>query len=352
MLEVQLRKRLREFELRIALSVQAGETLAVIGPSGAGKTSVLALIAGLMAPDEGRVTVGERVLFDSAQRINVPPEQRHLGYVLQEYALFPHLTVLRNIEYGMEARGVARDEIVRRAAETMRMLGITHLAGIRPGGISGGERQRVALARAIAAGGQVLLLDEPLAALDAQTRQNARGDLRRVIQSVGVAAVFVTHDYVDALAFGDRICVIDRGEVVQMGSQEDLLLRPKARFVAEFMGVNFLHGTAQTPHDGVSKVLVNGIEVSTTVETPGEVFLAFSPVDVTLSAQPPAGSAQNVFPATVTALLQLGGRIRVDLDAGFPLVAELTPDSVARLHLEIGSQVYASFKATAVEAYR
>jgi len=351
-LDLQVRKRLRDFELQIALSVPAGETLAVIGPSGAGKTSVLALIAGLMTPDEGRIVVGDRVLFDSARRINVPPEQRLLGYVLQEYALFPHMTVLRNIEYGMEARRMPRDEIARRSAETMRMLGISHLAGVRPTRISGGERQRVALARAIAAGGQVLLLDEPLAALDAQTRQNARGDLRRVIQSVGVAAVFVTHDYVDALAFGDRICVIDRGEVVQMGSQEDLLLRPKARFVAEFMGVNFLHGTAQPPQDGVSKVLVDGIEVSTTLEEPGEVFLAFSPVDVTLSAEPPAGSAQNVFRATVTALLQLGGRIRVDLDAGFPLVAELTPDSVARLGLEIGSNVYASFKATAIEAYR
>ncbi|MBM3473151.1 MAG: ABC transporter ATP-binding protein [Armatimonadetes bacterium] len=352
MLEAQVRKRLREFDLCIALRVQAGETLAIIGPSGAGKTSVLGLIAGLMAPDEGRIVVGERVLFDSAQRVNLPPEKRHLGYVLQEYALFPHLTVLRNIEYGMEARGMSRDEVARRATETMRMLGITHLAGIRPGRISGGERQRVALARAIAASGDALLLDEPLAALDAQTRQMARGDLRRVIRSVGLPAIFVTHDYVDALAFGDQICVIDRGEVVQMGTQEDLLLRPKAKFVAEFMGVNFLHGTAQQPEDGLCKVLVDGTEVSTTVDQPGEVFLAFSPADVTLSLEPPAGSARNVFPARVTGLLQLGGRIRIDLDAGFPLVAELTPDSVARLHLDIGSQVHASFKATAVEAYR
>jgi len=351
-LEVHIRKRLREFDLDIALSVRAGETLAIIGPSGAGKTSVLGLIAGLLTPDGGRIVVGERVLFDSARGINVPPERRHLGYVLQDYALFPHLTVLGNVEYGMRARGMARDEIARRATETMRMLGITHLAGIRPGGISGGERQRVALARAIAAGGQALLLDEPLAALDAQTRQTARGDLRRVIRSVGLPAVFVTHDYVDALAFGDQICVIDRGEVVQTGTQEDLLLRPKARFVAEFMGVNFLHGTAQQPEDGLCKVLVEGIEVSTTVDQPGEVFLAFSPADVTLSLEPPAGSARNVFPARVTGLLQLGGRIRIDLDAGFPLVAELTPDSVARLHLEIGSQVCASFKATAIEAYR
>jgi len=351
-LQVDLRKQLREFELRIAFTVRAGETLVIIGPSGSGKTSILAQIAGLFDPDEGRIAVGDRVLFDAARRLSVPPEQRHLGYVLQEYALFPHMTVLKNIEYGMEARGMGRDDITRRGAETMRMLGITHLAGVRPTRISGGERQRVALARAIAAGGEALLLDEPLAALDAQIRQNARGDLRRVIRSVGVAAVFVTHDYVDALAFGDQICVLDRGEVVQMGAQEDLLLRPKARFVAEFMGVNFLHGTAQPPKDGVSKVLVPGGEVSAILDEPGEVFLAFSPADVTLSSKPPAGSAQNVFPARVTALLQLGGRIRIDLDAGFPLVAELTPDSVARLHLEIGSQVYASFKATAIEAYR
>ena len=352
MLEVRIRKRLREFDLEMAFGVQAGETLVIIGPSGAGKTTILGQIAGLLSPDAGRIVVGDRVLFDSDQRVNVPPERRHLGYVLQEYALFPHMTVLQNIEYGMAARGMTRDEIARGAHDTMHMLGITHLAGIRPGGISGGERQRVALARAIAAGGQALLLDEPLAALDAQTRQNARGDLRRVIRSVGAAAVFVTHDYVDALAFGDTICVMERGHVVQMGCQEELLLRPKAQFVAEFMGVNFLQGIAKPPKDGVSRVNVDGVEVSTTLDEPGEVFLAFSPADVILSPDRPTGSAMNVFEARVTALLQLGGRMRVDLDAGIPLVAEITPDSVARLHLEIGSKVYASFKATAVEAYR
>ncbi len=352
MLDVDICKQLREFELRIAFTVRAGETLVIIGPSGSGKTSILSQIAGLFDPDEGRIAVGDRVLFDSARRLSIPPERRHLGYVLQDYALFPHMTVLRNIEYGMEARGMSRDEIARRATDAMRMLSITHLAGVRPDRISGGEQQRVALARAIAAGGQALLLDEPLAALDTQIRQNARGDLRRVIRSIGLPAVFVTHDYVDALAFGDQICVLDRGAVVQMGPQEDLLLRPKSRFVADFMGANFLRGTAQPPRDGVSKVLVDGVEVAAVLDGPGEVFLAFSPADVTLSAEPPAGSAQNAFPARVTALLQLGSRIRVDLDAGFPLLAELTPDSLARLHLEIGSHVYASFKATAIEGYR
>lgn len=352
MLEVDVRKQLREFELNISFSIEFGETLALIGPSGAGKTTILDLIVGFRQPDEGHIEVGGRVLFDSKQRINLPPEKRHLGYVFQDYALFPHLTVLQNVEYGMRARGMARDEIARRATETLRMLGIAHLAGVLPKRISGGESQRVALARALAAGGQVLLLDEPLAALDAQTRQMARGDLRKIIRSVRVAAVFVTHDYVDALAFGDRICVIDRGQVIQVGSQEDLLLRPKTKFVAEFMGVNFIHGVAESTGDGRSRVLVNGVEVTTALQDPGEVFLAFSPSDVTLSSDRPSGSAQNVFPACVTGLLQLGGRIRVDLDAGFPLIAEVTPTSVARLKLQVGSRVYASVKATAIETYR
>lgn len=352
MLEVDIRRRLREFDLRLAFTVSPGETLVVIGPSGAGKTSILAQIAGLMDPDEGRIAVGERVLFDSEQGTSVPPEQRHLGYVLQEYALFPHMTVRENVGYGMQARRMPKDTIGEKTNEALAMLGISHLADIRPGSISGGERQRVALARAIAAGGEVLLLDEPLAALDAQTRQMARGDLRRVIQSVGAAAVFVTHDYVDALAFGDTICVMAEGEVVQMGSQEDLLLRPRAEFVAEFMGVNFLRGVAHAPVEGVSTVEANGIELRTVPQEPGDVFLAFSPADVTLSLEPPGSSAQNVLKATVTALLQLGGRIRVDLDAGLPLVAEITSGSVARLRLEIGSTVYASFKATAIETYR
>ncbi|HJN14292.1 MAG TPA: ABC transporter ATP-binding protein, partial [Armatimonadota bacterium] len=293
-----------------------------------------------------------RVLYDSAERTNVPPEQRHLGYVLQEYALFPHMTVRKNVHYGMRARRRSREEIERQAATTLEMLGISHLADIRPKHTSGGERQRVALARAIAAGGDVLLLDEPLAALDAQTRQNARGDLRRVVESVGAASIFVTHDYVDALAFGDTICVMDRGEVIQMGSQQDLLLRPKAKFVAEFMGVNFIHGVAREIDGGTTVVDVNGVQIRAALDEPGEVFLAFSPADVTLSLEPSDSSAQNVLQATVTALLQLGGRIRVDLDAGVPLVAEITKESVSRMGLEVGSSVFASFKATAIEAYR
>jgi molybdate transport system ATP-binding protein len=352
-LEVALKKRLREFDLDISFTVEPRETLVIIGPSGAGKTTILAHIAGLLDPDEGRIAVGDRVLFDSARGINVPPERRHLGYVLQEYALFPHLTVRKNVAYGMAARRAPRDTIAGRTAEVLEMLGIAALADLKPSRISGGERQRVALARAIGAGGEVLLLDEPLAALDAQTRQNARGDLRRVIHSVGAAAVFVTHDYVDALAFGDTICVMDRGRIVQMGTQEDLLLRPKARFVAEFMGVNFLEGVASSPDEsGISEVNVNGVKLRTVAQEPGEVFLAFSPADVTLSPEPPTSSAANVLEARVTALLQLGGRMRVDLDAGIPLVAEVTPDSVARLKLAIGSKVYASFKATAIETYR
>jgi len=353
LLQVSLRKRLREFDLDLSFAVQPKETLVIIGPSGAGKTTILGQISGLLSPDEGRIAVGDRVLYDSSQRINVPPERRHLGYVLQDYALFPHLTVRQNVSYGMSARRVPADTIQHRADEVMEMLGISALAELKPGRISGGERQRVALARAIAVGGEVLLLDEPLAALDAQTRQSARGDLRRIIHSVGAAAVFVTHDYVDALAFGDTICVMDRGRVVQMGTQQDLLLRPKARFVAEFMGVNFLEGIAEPPDDsGVSVVRINGVELRTVAQEPGEVFLAFSPVDVALSPEPPSSSALNVLEGRVTAILQLGGRMRIDLDAGIPLVAELTPESVARLNLGIGSKTYASFKATAIETYR
>jgi len=353
LLEVSIRKRLREFDLDLSFTVQPKETLVIIGPSGAGKTTILAQISGLLSPDEGHIAVGDRVLYDSSQHINVPPERRHLGYVLQDYALFPHLTVRQNVGYGMSARRLPADTIQRGADEVMAMLGISAMADLKPSRISGGERQRVALARAIAVGGEVLLLDEPLAALDAQTRQSARGDLRRIIHSVGAAAVFVTHDYVDALAFGDTICVMDRGHVVQMGTQQDLLLRPKARFVAEFMGVNFLEGIAEAAdHTGTSLVRVADIALRTVAQEPGEVFLAFSPADVTLSPEPPSSSALNVLEGRVTAILQLGGRMRVDLDAGIPLVAELTPESVARLNLGIGSKTYASFKATAIETYR
>ncbi len=220
MLSVQIRKALREYRLEVAFDVNPSETLVIIGPSGCGKTTTLNAIAGLVRPDDGRITLDGRVLWDHSTRTSTAVERRNVGYVFQDFALFPHLTVSENVAYGLRARRVSRTEIPGRVDTALEMLGIAHLRRHRPTSLSGGERQRVAVARAIACDSEILLLDEPLGSLDAQTRNRVRSDLQSLLEGLGRITIMVTHDYVDALTFGDKICVMDRGTMLQMGDRQ------------------------------------------------------------------------------------------------------------------------------------
>ncbi len=355
MLSVEVRKALTEFELAVTFQAKAAETVVIIGPSGCGKTTTLNIIAGLVRPDEGRVALGDRVLVDRAAGVELPTAQRNVGYVFQEFALFPHLTVAENIAYGLRARRQPRELIARKVEEAISLLGIHALRDRRPTALSGGERQRVALARAIACDAQILLLDEPLGSLDAQTRNRVRGELHRLLKTLGRIAVMVTHDYIDALTFGDRICVMERGQVLQAGERQDLLRHPKSRFVAELTGVNFFEGTVSPERrDGLTEIWIGDsrLYAAANHQEMGDTLLTFFPSDVSLNRQPPSGSPRNVYRSQVRELVHLGDKVRVSLNGALPMCAEITASALEELGIAEGDKVYASVKATAVKLYR
>ena len=355
MLSVDVRKALREFELAVAFQARPAETVVIIGPSGCGKTTTLNIIAGLVRPDEGRVALGERVLFDRAGGVEIPTEQRNVGYVFQEFALFPHMTVAQNVAYGLRSRRRPKAMIPQKVDESLALVGIEHLRERRPLALSGGERQRVALARAIACDAEILLLDEPLGSLDAQTRNRVRGDLQRLLRTLGRIAIMVTHDYIDALTFGDWICVMERGRLLQMGDRYELLRHPKSRFVAELTGVNFFQGTiGAARRDGLAEIWVGDARLYAAAEHEdmGDTLLTFFPSDVSLSRQAPDSSARNTFRTHVRELVHLGDKVRVSLNGALTMCAEITASALDEMRLSEGDAVYASVKATAIKLYR
>jgi ABC-type sulfate/molybdate transport systems ATPase subunit len=315
---------LRTFELRVALEVGA-ETVAVVGPSGAGKSTLLRAIAGLV-PARGRVEVGGRDWSALA------PEQRSIGFVFQDYALFPHLSVRGNVAFG----GPPEDLLER--------LGIAQLADARPGELSGGERQRVALARALARRPEVLLLDEPLAALDAHTRDTTRVELRATLRELGLPTIVVTHDFVDAAALADRVGVLVDGALVQIGRAEELISAPVSAFVARFAGGNVLHGHARRAGRLTSVELDDRNVIVSTDDAQGEVAAVVYPWDVTLARALPSDSAQNHVQAEVTSVVPVANRVRVTVGA---VTAEITAESAERLRIREGDLLVASWKATA-----
>lgn len=338
-LELSLDHALRSFQLSVGLEL-GRETLALVGPSGAGKSSVLRAIAGLLRPEHGRIALGRNVWLDTAGGVNLPPERRSVGLVFQEYALFPHLDVRRNVAFGGRERA---DELLER-------FRISHLAGARPETLSGGERQRVALARALARDPAVLLLDEPLSALDAHTRGVVRGELADLLDELGLSTLLVTHDFEDAAALADRVGVIVDGRIRQVGSAAELLAAPADAFVAGFTGANLLHGTARPGADGLTEVrLDSGGSAFSTDAGEGRVGLAVYPWEIALARSVAGDSAVNHVRGEVRSLVTLGNRVRVRVG---PLTAEVTAASVKRLALLQGEPVVASFKATASRLVR
>jgi molybdate transport system ATP-binding protein len=316
------------------VGLQAERTVAVVGPSGAGKSTILRLIAGLMRPAAGWVECDGERWFGGG--LNVPVERRRIGFVFQHYALFPHLSVRRNV--GFQAR--------RPVDELLALLGIDHLRDARPGDLSGGERQRVALARALATEPRLLLLDEPLSALDPTTREAVTGELARHLNDAGVPSLVVTHAYEEAAVLADRILVVEQGRVVQDGSPQQLLDAPASRFVADFAGINYLPGEAH----GRTVRLEGGQRVSTVDEANGPVAVLVAPWEITLSlVEPEQASALNHLRGRVGQVTMLANRARVSVGG---LTVEVTPESVQRLGIRPGDPLVATWKATSTRVVR
>jgi molybdate transport system ATP-binding protein len=344
-LRVEARTRLGALDLDLTVAVTPGECLAVAGPSGAGKTSLLRVAAGLLRPEHGLVEAGDETWLDTRRGVDLPPERRRCGYLFQEYALFPHLSAWQNVAYPL--RGSDRRQ---RAAALLDRFGMGALADARPGTLSGGERQRVALARALAREPDVLLLDEPLSALDARTRAGAVRELGALLRDADVPAVLVTHDFAEAAALGDRVAIVDAGRMLQEGTPSELAAAPRSAFVADFTGAVVLTGTARGGADGLTHVdLDGGGAVTSTDRAEGPVAISVYPWEIAIepAGEAPHGSTQNRIAAEVLSVTVVGNRVRLGLAGPQPLAAEITRASAEALGLRPGVRVTASWKAAA-----
>ncbi|GAQ66533.1 ABC transporter ATP-binding protein [Streptomyces scabiei] len=331
------------FRLDVALTAAPGDVVALLGPNGAGKTTALRALAGLVP-----LADGGRLRLDGVELDRTPPESRPVGVVFQDYLLFPHLSALDNVAFGPRCHGATKAEARREAAVWLERMGLSDHAGSKPRRLSGGQAQRVALARALATHPRLLLLDEPLAALDARTRLDVRAQLRRHLDDFEAVAVLVTHDPLDAMVLADRLVVIEDGHVVQEGTPADIARRPRTDYIAHLVGLNLYRGEAQ----GHTVHVADGPAITTTEGMTGPVFVAFPPGAVTLHRDRPAGSsARNLWRCEVTGLETHGDQIRTALTGELPLAADLTTVAAAELDLHPGAEVWATVKAAQTHAY-
>ena len=347
-LSASIELQLGTLDLRAELEMKAGELVALLGPNGSGKTTMLRCLAGLAPIDRGRIAIDDLVVDDPAADIFVAAENRSIGFVYQNYLLFDHMTVLENVAYGLRARKMAKTEARVIARDWIDRVGLSEYATHRPGSLSGGQAQRVALARALATNPRLLLLDEPLAALDAGTRASMRRDLSRHLETFDGMRLLVTHDPIDAYALADRVAIFDSGRVVQTGTLAEVSAHPRSRYVADLLGVNLVAGTI------AGNVLSSaaGGQVVVAAELSGSAFALIRPNSISLSNERPAGtSARNVWQGTIGDVDRLGDRIRVSICGELPLTAEITAAAFEALDLRPGEEIYASVKATEIEVY-
>jgi molybdate transport system ATP-binding protein len=331
------------FRLDVRLTAAPGEVVALLGPNGAGKTTALRALAGLTP------LTGGHLVLDGLSLDGTPPETRPVGVVFQDYLLFPHLSALDNVAFGPRCRGVPRDRARAEAAGWLKRMGLDDHAAAKPRKLSGGQAQRVALARALATHPRLLLLDEPLAALDARTRLDVRAQLRRHLADFEAVAVLVTHDPLDAMVLADRLVVIEHGRTVQEGAPAAIARHPRTDYIAHLVGLNLYRGEAA---GHTVRVAGGGPEITAADALTGPAFAAFPPSAVTLHRDRPTGSsARNLWPAEVAGLESHGDQIRVSLTGDLPLTADLTTAATAELGLHPGAPVWATVKAAQVRAY-
>ncbi|MBL8753569.1 MAG: ABC transporter ATP-binding protein [Planctomycetes bacterium] len=344
-LDVHLRR--GALQLDVELVVGARETVAVVGPNGAGKSTLLAAIAGLVPLEHGAIVLGDEVLDGGPGGPFVPTERRGCGVMFQDLLLFPHLSATDNVAYGLRAAGMPRAQARTAAMAWLERVGVAAHAAVVPSALSGGQAQRVALARALAAGPRLLLLDEPLSAIDASARLVLRRDLRAHLDAFAGPRLLVTHDAVEAFALADRVAVLEGGRIVQSGAVAEICSRPRSRYVADLVGLNFLRGTCR----GGRLCVDGGGELVVSQAPEGAVLATVHPRAIALYRSRPDGTPRNVWPAPIEALEAAGDRVRVRLGGAPTLVAEVTPLAVAELRLGVGGTVWVALKATEIEVF-
>jgi molybdate transport system ATP-binding protein len=349
-LHVDAEARRDRFMLRATLDLPPGQVLGVVGPNAAGKTTLLRVIAGLTPVSTGSIRLGDEVLDDAGSDTFVPVEQRRVSFVFQDYRLFPHLSVADNVAFPLRNQGVKRAQARTAIAPWLDRLDLADLAQRRPHQLSGGQAQRVALARALAASPQVLLLDEPLAALDAQTRLDVRGELRRHLAGFPGVCLLVTHDPLEALILADELLVLEDGHVTQRGTPAEVARRPATGYVASLVGLNLYRGTATG--DGVVR-LDTGVQIAAgSHASPGPVLVTFRPAAVAIYLdQPHHGSPRNTWPGHVLSVELLVDRVRLHVQGPLSAYVDVTPAAVAELGLTMGSSVWLTVKSTEIDVY-
>lgn len=331
----------------VSLTVKEDEYFVILGPTGAGKTLLLELIAGFHRLDKGRITI------DGVDVTDEPPERRNVGYVPQSFTLFPHMKVEENIGFGLRVRGAKRKKMDNVVEETMEVMRISKLKGRLPMTLSGGEQQRVALARALVVRPRLLLLDEPLSALDPRMKDSIRAELKRVHDTFDVTVIHVTHDQLEALVLSDRIGVMNEGRVVQIGRPRGVFLNPKDAFVAKFVGFeNLFGGEIERVEKGVARVRVGELTIEAIGEGLGSCLVGIRPEDVTVSLRPLNSSARNSFRGRVVEVLDMGALVSLTVDVGLPFKALVTKRSFVEMKMSRGKEVYLTFKASSVRLIR
>jgi molybdate transport system ATP-binding protein len=348
-LEATVGLRKGTLELDVELEVASSGVVVLLGPNAAGKTTLLRALAGLVPLERGRVALDGAVLEDTAAGVRVPTEQRPVGVVFQDYLLFPHMTALENVAFGLRSRGAGRSAARERALAMLDRVGLADLASARPRALSGGQAQRVALARALATDPRLLLLDEPLSAMDAGARAELRRGLSRHLAAFPGTCLVITHDPIEAMTLGDQLVVLEAGRVVQAGSPEELSSHPRSRYVADLLGLNLYRGQAAQG----SVVLADGHRLIAADPVPeaGEVFAVIPPRAVALHRALPEGSPRNVWQGVVEDLDVFGNHVRAHVSGELPVIAEVTPGAVASMRLDDGGPVYVAVKAVEIEVY-
>jgi molybdopterin-binding protein len=338
---------LKEFHLRqIHLDILDGEYFVILGPTGAGKTVLLETIAGLYQPRRGRILLGGEDVT------TIPPERRGIGFVYQDYALFPHMDVRGNIAFGLKLRGLERGTIEGHLTSISQLLGIDHLLHRKPDTLSGGEQQRVALARALVVNPRLLLLDEPLSALDQETREVLQREMARLHRELGTTKIHVTHDFEEAVALGDRIAVMNKGRIVQVGPPEEIFRKPNSEFVARFVGVrNIFSGEIHPGEDGYKVLRLNGIEIAVVTDLTGQVHGSIRPEDIILSKERLRSSARNSFCGRVVDVTDRGTVVYVTVCVPPDFICAITRASLEEMKLREGVEVYIALKASAVHVF-